>query len=404
MLLVLIAYCTTVIIAWFRPNLGLGMACTFQVLGTTAPETFVDNNVEWGVTAALVVGMARLRPLRNRAIESGWMAAILGFGTYLLVGPMIVNQSTGSPFRNAIGTCVPLLWGYLFGHELRARRAWTLGLVVVSILNLVALFGPEGLLPHWTEPGVVEWRTHAFTYAHTTSMLAGFLLVSALAWLPRGRAAVIRWLTIAACVALLVVSFSRGALLGVSGAIVLYPVFRFFASRTAANNGLLAAIVAVLALVVWYSGWLGSAEAGAVVESYERGFSMDQSNAYRVDGVRMAFKTLEDRPLLGIGTTNFWDFGLPIPHQLPISYALSYGIPVGLIVLLLLFGSIASPLKRAGGLSRLERWRLLGIALVNVAVAMTNGAMALGVGIQWFAIGSCVRAAHEVSEGAGEKA
>ena len=122
----------------------------------------------------------------------------------------------------------------------------------------------------------------------------------------------------------------------------------------------------------------------------------DTSISIRLEDAMFSINELRNQPWFG----NMWDYetmGL-LPHQLPIAFAVCNGWPAGIIVGIVMVAGLWRTLAAfgksliAGGGSRrdsIDAWVFSGLALLSLSVAMTNGAMAVGYGFQWWVFGAC---------------
>jgi hypothetical protein len=401
----------TVTFCWKRPHIGLGLCCVIQVFASTMPSLNWIG-YQWLITGALILGLCRV--WKGNATQGNiiGLSIIILLGAWVFAAGIIMGAGSGTPFRLAVGITVPLIWGYKFGSDVQGERGWFVGLAIVTAVNFLAIFNIGGLFS-FLKPGEIYSmdgveRRDAVTYVHGTAVMCGFLLAALISklvyWHLNERAVLkigVRFIiknamimgTILACLALQSASFSRGTLVGLVASGVLLPAF-LLGRRSVLIKMVVTIIVLSIILVFWQSGIVQSKLLGVdVFESFEKGISADsQSNKYRLEAILGAWNVIQKQPLFGLGTTSFWNYNLAYPHQLPVSYSLAYGLPVGVIIAGLLVVGFIRPLF-LGYLSTKRRrapWLYTALSLISISALMTNGAMVNGYGFQWWVIGACI--------------
>lgn len=396
-------------------DISYSLMCVFVIIVGSIKDSNSSIFV-WSCTATylyLLYNLIRQNPLDYHSPYTFiFFLAII----WIIVSSAYNKTGIGSAIRTSLSIISPMLWGFFSINSLKSINRWFQGIFIVLIVNFLTLYDPLeffSFIP--TGMGKINAginRVQGINYIHIVGLLSGFFLFTFLLLRRKelkylhnsGRHLFINShfinpfiliLVFLFIVLLLIRTFPRGSILGIFIGLLFYPSgFNYKISNKFVR--ICTVLLQILILIWLTSAFLDSSLGRTISSAFDLGIERERLEGNRLEKSTIAIDyLLKGHGWFGLGTEASYLKGIDPPHQLPISYALYFGIPLGLFILFIFLKGIISSFKFMI-ISYLKTnepgiivacWWYIAILALMITVSFTNGAAALGYGFQWFILG-----------------
>lgn len=393
-----------------KPDILLGMVMALELLSMDVKES-QSLFLIWGIFIFQLYAFFNYVYIKKIRLNHFWFFTIVFLGLYMAISGFISGAGSGTPIRYSISVIVSLLWGYYSSKSYEVSNGWFIGISFIVVLNLLFLVVP--FIPKVNPVNYEGFeRSDTLSYLHTTGLLSSYLIVSCIyiyfarnyqrqgsryPSILQNKSNLILLFSIIASLFLLYKTFARGSIFGLLLALILLP----FSMARAKSNNLVRYFIrftTVIILVFFIVQFLVSTDLGhSAYLSFQKAINRDlyQKQYSRIDNSLASINLITNKYLwFGIGNMNPWDMRIFAPHFLPLSYTLYFGLPVGVIILLIflcgLIRSLRYFLLTINQSDNIRIWFYLSVLLISLSVGLTNGAIALGYGFQWYVFGAAI--------------